>query len=245
MTPSSPQTFYFPVGQKLLITNIPSGSRQTSHLAAVISSPVARRGGVLQSNTRSRRSSTAILDQTVLHRAGYTQKTLRYVNIILGRALKKVYTKFLRQFLSLLRADNLLIQHIALVPHENLVHGHVCMLINLSDPVADRLKRPAVGHVVNKQNSLRAAEIRGGNSAESLLPRRVPNLQLDSFSVDLHVLNLEVDADGGDKCGGEGVIGVTQEQARFTDAGVADHEQFTLHVIGGCIGHGYGFVVEI
>jgi len=116
---------------------------------------------------------------------------------------------------------------------------HVRVLLNLGDPVANGLERPAVGHVVHEQDSLRAAEIRGGDRAEALLARRVPDLELDSLAVDLDVLDLEVDADGGDERGGEGVIGVTEKEASLTDAGVADHEQLALHVVGNCVGHGY------
>jgi hypothetical protein len=35
-----------------------------------------------------------------------------------------------------------------------------------------------------------------GDGAEALLPRRVPDLQLDPFAIDQHLLDLEVDAAG-------------------------------------------------
>ena len=65
----------------------------------------------------------------------------------------------------------------------------------------------------------------------------VPNLQFDALPVHLDVLNFKVYPDGRNEGGGEGVVGVSEEQASFADAGVADHEQFALHVVGGCLGH--------
>mmetsp|Transcript_13674 Transcript_13674/g.22337 ORF Transcript_13674/g.22337 Transcript_13674/m.22337 type:complete len:155 (-) Transcript_13674:43-507(-) len=115
---------------------------------------------------------------------------------------------------------------------------HICVLLDLRYPIPNGLERPAIGHVVDEQDSLRAAEVGGGDRAKSLLTRRVPNLELDSLAVDFYVLDLEVDADGGDEGGGEGVVGVTEEEASFSDAGIADHEQLALHVVRDCVGHG-------
>jgi len=117
---------------------------------------------------------------------------------------------------------------------------HICVLLDLRYPVSNGLERPAIGHVVDEQDALRAAEVGGGDRAESLLTRRVPDLELNSLAVDSYVLDLEVDADGGDEGGGEGVVGVTEEEASFTDARIADHEQLALHVIGHCVRHGDG-----
>mmetsp|Transcript_21046 Transcript_21046/g.35947 ORF Transcript_21046/g.35947 Transcript_21046/m.35947 type:complete len:88 (+) Transcript_21046:560-823(+) len=86
---------------------------------------------------------------------------------------------------------------------------NVGVLLDLRDPVTNRFKRSAVRHVVHKQDTLSSAEIGGGNGAETLLPRGVPNLQLDSLAIDLHILDLEINTDGGDESGGEGVICVT------------------------------------
>lgn len=40
--------------------------------------------------------------------------------------------------------------------------------------------------------------LRGSDGPESLLARRVPDLQLHPLPVDVHRSDLEVDADGGD-----------------------------------------------
>ena len=120
---------------------------------------------------------------------------------------------------------------------------NVGVLLDLGYPVADGLEGPAVGNVVDEENALRASEVGRGDCAESLLSGRVPNLELDALAVHLHVLDFEVDPDGGDERGGEGVVGVTEEEAGLADAGVADHEQLALHVVGGRVGHDY-FTVD-
>jgi hypothetical protein len=71
---------------------------------------------------------------------------------------------------------------------------HVGVLLDLAHPVPDAVEAPAVRYVVHQQDALRAAEVRRGDGAEPLLARRVPNLQLDPLSVQLDVLNFEVDA---------------------------------------------------
>lgn len=115
---------------------------------------------------------------------------------------------------------------------------YVGVLLNLGYPIANRFERSTVGDVVDQEDALGTAEVRRGNGAETFLARRVPNLKFDPFSVHLDVLNLKVYPDGRDEGGREGVVGVSEKQASFTDAGVADHEQFALHVVGGSLGHG-------
>ena len=119
---------------------------------------------------------------------------------------------------------------------------NVGVLLDLGDPVTNRFERSAVRHVVHKQDALSSAEIGRGDGAETLLPRSIPNLQLDSLAVDLHILDLEINTNGGNESGGEGVICVTQKQASFAHTGISDHEQFALHIIGGCLAHCLYFI---
>lgn len=57
-----------------------------------------------------------------------------------------------------------------------------------------------------------------------------PDLQFDPLVLPEDRLDLEVDADGGDEGRGEGVVGVTEEEARLAHARVADDEQLE-HVV--------------
>ena len=118
------------------------------------------------------------------------------------------------------------------------------MLLDLRDPITNRFERSAVRHVVHQQDSLSSAEVGGGDGAEALLPRGIPDLHLDSLAINLHILDLEVDTDGGNESGGEGVICVTQKQACFAHTGISNHEQFALHIIGFCLAHCLLFVYK-
>jgi len=122
---------------------------------------------------------------------------------------------------------------------------NVSVLLDLRDPIANRFERSAVRHVVHEQDALSSAEVRGGDGAETLLPRGIPDLQLDSFAIDLHILDLEVNTDGGNESGGEGVISVTKQQARFAHTGISDHEQLALHIIGGSLAHCLDIIIFI
>jgi hypothetical protein len=114
---------------------------------------------------------------------------------------------------------------------------HIGMLLNLRNPIADTLKAPPIGNIVHEQNALRSSEITGRDGPEPFLAGSIPNLQLDSLAVDFDILNFEVDANGGDECGREGIVGVSEEKAGFAHSRIADHEEFALHVVGGWLAH--------
>lgn len=78
---------------------------------------------------------------------------------------------------------------------------------------------------------MRAPIIRPRNCLEPLLARRIPDLQLDALAIQLDGADLEVDADGGDVRGGEGVFGEAEETVGFADAGVADDEKLHLREV--------------
>lgn len=209
------------------------------HLSTTIISPSISRDWILLNlNAAIRRPSPPVLYQSILHRPGQAKEARLHVDVVLGRALEEVDAAFPRELRALLGANDLLVEHVALVPHEDLVNVNVGVLLDLGYPVADGLEGPAVGDVVDEEDALRAAEVGRGDGAKALLAGRVPDLQLDALAVHLHVLDLEVDSDGGDERGGEGVVGVTEEEAGLADAGVADHEQLALHVVWGRVGHG-------
>jgi hypothetical protein len=208
------------------------------HSTTIVSPSISRDWILLDLNAAIRRPSPPVLYQSILHRPGYAQEARLHVDVVLGRALEEVDAEFPSQLRALLGADDLLVQHVALVPHEDLVDVYVGVLLDLGYPVSDGLEGPAVGDVVHEEDALRASEVGRGDGPETLLSGRVPDLELDALAVHLHVLDLEIDADCGNKRGGEGVIGVTQEEAGLANAGVTDHEQLALHVVGGRVGHG-------
>ena len=76
--------------------------------------------------------------------------------------------------------------------------------------------------VVYKQNAHGTSVVSSCDGAETLLSCGIPYLQLHALAVKLDRANLEVDSDGGNEGGSEGVFAEAQQTARFADAGVAD-----------------------
>jgi hypothetical protein len=69
-----------------------------------------------------------------------------------------------------------------------LVHGH---------PAVDAQKRTTTCDIENQDGAMCVLQVRGYETAVSLLTGRVPELQLVDFVVVANVLVHEVDADGG------------------------------------------------
>lgn len=82
-------------------------------------------------------------------------------------------------------------------------------------------------------------------SPEALLPRGVPDLQLDPLAgLDLHQPGEEVHADGGVRHLGEATLREPPDQTRLSHRGVPDDDQpeliepYRLHDFGfGCLSH--------
>ena len=62
-------------------------------------------------------------------------------------------------------------------------------------------------------------------------------------SIPIWKFSNKVGTNGGHVADGEAVLCETEEEAGLADAGVADHEQLALHVVGGRVGHDY-FTVD-
>ena len=88
----------------------------------------------------------------------------------------------------------------------------------------------------------------GCNGPKAFLTGCVPDLEFDGLAVQLDRSDLEVDADGRNVALGVGVIGETEQEARFADAGISDDDDFErrplrrqllgdVDVGGVCVGH--------
>lgn len=177
----------------------------------------------LEVDVLSCRRGPAVDDEPFLDGSRQANEGLVDVDVILGGALPKVNAELPGELLALLRGDDLLVEHVALVTGEELVHSDVGVLLDLSDPVPDGLEGAAVRDVVDEEDALRSAKVGRGDGPEPFLAGCVPNLQLDPLAIDVDVLDLKVNPDGRDEGRAERVIGISQEEASLPDAGVADH----------------------
>jgi hypothetical protein len=178
-------------------------------------------------------SALPIRNQPVLHGPCDTDECLVHVDVILCGALPEGNAEFFGKLLAFGCTHDLLVEHVALVPNKNFVDMHICMLLDLGNPVADALEAATIRDIVHEQNALSAAEVARCDGAEALLPGGVPNLQLNASSINVNVLDFEVDPDGSDEGRRERVIGITQQKAGFPDPAVSDHEKLNLHIVWG------------
>ena len=83
-------------------------------------------------------------------------------------------------------------------------------------PIRDRKHPPQLGDMMTNKP--------GCNGPKAFLTGCVPDLEFDGLAVQLDRSDLEVDADGRNVALGVGVIGETEQEARFADAGISDQE---------------------
>ena len=119
---------------------------------------------------------------------------------------------------------------------------HIGMLLDLRDPVTNRLKRAAVRYVVNEENALGTAEVGSGDRPEALLSSGIPNLKLDFRPVNVDILDLEVNSDCRNERWTEGVVRITEQQTRLANPGVANHEKLDLDVVWGATSLAHGWM---
>lgn len=70
--------------------------------------------------------------------------------------------------------NDLLVSHIALVAHKELVDALCSVAVNLLQPLLDVVEAVHVGNIVDDANAVSAAVVRAGDCAETLLSRCVP-----------------------------------------------------------------------
>ena len=160
-----------------------------------------------------------------LNLAGHGQESLLDVGGSLGGGFEEFNAEGVGKFLALLRRNNTLARQIGLITNEKLIDVLGCVSINLVQPLFDIAEGFLVGNIIDNDNSVSAAVVRGCNGAESFLPGCVPDLELDCLSVQLDRSDFEVDTDRRNVGFGVSVIRESKEQTRFTDTGVSNKEQ--------------------
>ena len=83
---------------------------------------------------------------------------------------------------------------VALGSYKNLQHILICMLLNLPEPRLHVIKRRHASRIEGKNDPICSLVVRLRDCAESLLPCRVPDLQLHALAIHLQVLYFKVDS---------------------------------------------------
>mmetsp|Transcript_8630 Transcript_8630/g.24220 ORF Transcript_8630/g.24220 Transcript_8630/m.24220 type:complete len:319 (-) Transcript_8630:1038-1994(-) len=157
--------------------------------------------------------------------AGHGKEGLLDVGRGLGGGFEELDAEGVGELLALLGRDDPLGRQVGLVADEELVDILAGVAVDLVEPLLDVVEGFVVGDVVDDDDAVGAAVVRGGDGAEALLAGGVPNLELDGLAVELDGADLKVDADGGDVGFRVGVVGESEEKARLADAGVSDEQE--------------------
>lgn len=157
--------------------------------------------------------------------AGHGKEGLLDVGRGLGGGFEELNAEGVGELLALLGRDDALGGEVGLVADEELVDILAGVAVDLVEPLLDVVEGFVVGDVVDDDDAVGPAVVRGGDGAEALLAGGVPNLELDGLAIELDGADLEVDADGGDVRFRVGVVGETEEKARLADAGVSDEQE--------------------
>ena len=101
------------------------------------------------------------------------------------------------------------------------------------------LKSPADLEVEDQNNALSIFVVCAGDGPESLLACGIPDLQLDSIVIKFEcsasdglLLELEVDADGGEVTLFEWVVSKAAKERGLADGTVTDEDSFELELLG-------------
>jgi hypothetical protein len=88
--------------------------------------------------------------------------------------------------------------------------------------LADVVEAEGVGEVEDEEDALAAAVVGAGDGPEPLLPRSVPDLELDVLAINLDGLEAEVHPDGCQVVLGELVLDEAHQDGGLAHARVAD-----------------------
>ena len=114
---------------------------------------------------------------------GHHDESLLDILAVFSGGLKEANVIMLSEFLALVGGDLAGVGHIALVAHEDardVVRG---VLLDLAHPVLDGAEAFAVSDVVGYDDTMGTLVVAGCDSLETFLASSVPNLKLNSLSV--------------------------------------------------------------
>jgi len=153
----------------------------------------------------------AVLD---LRRHGH--EGLLHVGGVLGRRLQERDAQLVRVLFGCGEIHHFLGGQVALVAHQQFVDVLAGVSVNLLQPLLHVVEGFLVGDVVDHDDAVSPAVVAGGDGAEPLLPRRVPNLKLDSFPIEFNCPDFKVYSNGTDVALCVGVISKSEQQAGFS-----------------------------
>jgi hypothetical protein len=116
---------------------------------------------------------------------GHAQEGLFHPSGRLGGGFDEAHSEGIRQGLALLRLNDPIFFHVRLVPHQQFENVFPGLCVNIVYPPSDAVERMPVRDIVHDNDSVGGAVVRVGDGPKALLSRCIPQLQLDSFLLQL------------------------------------------------------------
>jgi hypothetical protein len=117
---------------------------------------------------------------------GHGKESLFNIGRSLGRSFKKFNSEAISKFFSLLSGNNALARQIGLVTDQELVDILSGISVDFVQPLLYVVKGFLVRNVVNDDDTMGSTVVRGCNGTETLLSGSIPDLELDSLSVEFN-----------------------------------------------------------
>lgn len=155
---------------------------------------------------------------------GHGQESLFDVGRSLGRRFEEFHAERVSEFFALFRGNNTLARQIGLVTDKKLIDVFRRVSLDLMQPRLHIVERFLIGDIIGNDNSMGTAVVRCCNGAESFLSGCVPDLKLNSLSIEFDRTNFEIDTDGRNVGFGVSVVGESKKQTRLTDTRVSNEE---------------------
>ena len=135
---------------------------------------------------------------------------------------------------------------IALITNQHDDNTGIRMIPQLFQPPRDILIGLVLADIVDKQRAYGPSVVCGCDGSIPLLPRRIPDLGLDGFGVDLDAAGCELNTDGRFAVEVELVASESREQVGLSDARVSDKDDWkTLTLDASDGGSMRGFLLPI
>ena len=109
-----------------------------------------------------------------------------------GTSFKELHPMLISKLLALFWGNLHLCRHVALGGYEHLDYIGIGMLLNLPQPCLHIVKCLLNRAIIGQYDSIGALIVTGRDGPESLLPRRVPNLQLHPSIINHGLLQSKV-----------------------------------------------------
>jgi len=132
------------------------------------------------------------LSYIVFDFSGHSCKSRLYVSALLSRCLKEADSIMVGHLLTFFERNSSFVFQVSLVSDQNASDVILSVLFDLTHPSVDGVESVAVSDVIDDNDAVRSFVVAGCNCLESLLPCRIPYLQLAYLLIHIDRADFEV-----------------------------------------------------